>query len=272
MKYKHKTRKQKRSTVPSDSAPSYPTRRSCLRKGGKRNNNVNIINMYSQQQKTTPNKYNITGIIPVKDRINTDIANNPQDNMQTPKETQQKNGFVNNPILNIQNEPNVPLKAPPNLIQPLTLQQKIALLNPAEADLFTPIDTIDDVEHEKGDDINIPEDAPTLKRIEPTISQYEYQYLKHVLRNIAEGDLHRRFTDATRTTTEYIFVMSQIVDVLQSEIHKLMNTYSSGEYTFGPSDRNHIVGELHKYLAYFDKYAYKGLDRINIDYHEALFH
>ena len=119
-----------------------------------------------------------------------------------------------------------------------------------------------------------PPDAPTLDKLKQTVSEYTYSYLKGVLRTIADGDLHRRYTDATETDTIFVFVLSEIINTLDAEIAELMDTYSSGTYTFGPNDRDRVVQELEAYKRYFQTYQLQPpeVDRVNLDYHEALFH
>jgi hypothetical protein len=117
-------------------------------------------------------------------------------------------------------------------------------------------------------------DAPTLEKLKQEVSEYTYNYLKGVLRKIADGDLHRRYTDETETDTIFVFVLSEILRTLDSEIDELMDTYSSVEYTFGPNDRDRVVQELEAYKTYFNTYQLQPpqIDRVNLDYHEALFH
>jgi hypothetical protein len=114
--------------------------------------------------------------------------------------------------------------------------------------------------------------APTLNKIQSYTSQYNYDYLKITLRKIADGDLHRQYTSPLKISTEYVFVLSQIIDLIQSEIDTIQTTYASGIHVFSPTDRDFILNELTKYMEYFQRYGNKQTDRVNLDYHEALFH
>ena len=113
--------------------------------------------------------------------------------------------------------------------------------------------------------------APTLKKIEDYTSQYNYNYLKFTLRTIADGDLHRQYTSPLKIATEYVFVLSQIKELLQNEIDTITRTYASGDHVFSPTDRDFVLNELTKYLEYFERNAYKEIDRVNMDFQEALF-
>lgn len=117
----------------------------------------------------------------------------------------------------------------------------------------------------------VPEsDAPTLKSIENKASQVVYMYLKKTLRQIADGDLHRQYTSEARIATEYVFVLSQIQELLNKEINDIQTTYQSGDFVFGPLDQELVLDQLTQYRDYFTKNAYPR-DRVNIEYHEALF-
>ena len=112
--------------------------------------------------------------------------------------------------------------------------------------------------------------SPTLKSIENTASQVVYMYLKKTLRDIADGDLHRQYTSEARIATEYVFVLSQIQELLTKEINTIQTTYKSGDFVFGPLDQELVLQQLNAYLTYFTKNAYPW-DRVNLEYHEALF-
>jgi hypothetical protein len=113
-------------------------------------------------------------------------------------------------------------------------------------------------------------DAPTLSKIESTVSSLVYTYLKRTLRKIAEGDSHIQYTSPERNATEYVFVLSQILKLLTNEINTIETTYQSGDFTFSLTDHSFVLEELAKYIEYFQRNAYKW-DRINTEFHKVLF-
>lgn len=114
-------------------------------------------------------------------------------------------------------------------------------------------------------------DAPTLSKIESTVSSLVYTYLKRTLRKIAEGDTHIQYTGPERNATEYVFVLSQILNLLTNEINTIETTYQSGDFTFSLTDHLFVLEELGKYIEYFQRNAYPW-DRVNTEFHEVLFH
>jgi len=248
MKYNHRTQKHKKNK---------PRRSTTRRKGGKRNTVA-----VNQQIQEIPIKHTA---IPYKTP--------QQPDQQVPKPIHELYANVVPtvaPIAPINNDANTIVSNAEELVNHNQQNNELPIVTNLNAPPAIPAPIPEQQEQPQIQ----PPDAPTLDKLKQTVSEYTYSYLKGVLRTIADGDLHRRYTDATETDTIFVFVLSEIINTLDAEIAELMDTYSSGTYTFGPNDRDRVVQELEAYKRYFQTYQLQPpeVDRVNLDYHEALFH
>ena len=113
-------------------------------------------------------------------------------------------------------------------------------------------------------------DAPYLKKIQPLIENYHFQYLLKVLRNFSYANSHKAYIDASQTAWCYVFVVSQLVEWLNREIQNIQTTKESQDYAFTAKDGTIIIAELEKYKRYFEANN-TGWDRLNTQYLEVLF-
>ena len=109
-----------------------------------------------------------------------------------------------------------------------------------------------------------------LSQIKSSTSEYIYKYFRTILTKIGMTDLHRMYTDDTRTTKIYIYDLTQILPILHKAVQDINIYYSSENFDFAIDTSQFIVQQLNKYITYSTSKADK-FGRIPMDTIEALF-
>ena len=95
----------------------------------------------------------------------------------------------------------------------------------------------------------------TLTMIKSTTSDYLHKYFKIILTKIGMTDVHRMYTDETRTKKIYIYELEQIAAILRKAIQDIETTYSSDNFDFGIDTSQFVVQQLNNYLNYSVSHA-----------------
>jgi hypothetical protein len=114
------------------------------------------------------------------------------------------------------------------------------------------------------------DDAPTLSKIKPTVSEYHLEYLMDALRSFSYADCHTAYTDESKTNPFYVYKTSQLIEYMEKQIENILTTKESDGYAFTTNDSTIIVQELRNYIEYFRKNS-TPWDRLNTEYVTALF-
>jgi hypothetical protein len=111
---------------------------------------------------------------------------------------------------------------------------------------------------------------PSLTNIQPHVSFMEYRYLEELLRKISSGALHEAYYNEDKTSTYFYFVLDDIVNLIQQEIHHITTSYKSGKFAFDEESSVLVINELNKYIQYFTNCANE-YNQVDIQCHEVLF-
>ena len=114
------------------------------------------------------------------------------------------------------------------------------------------------------------DDAPTLSKIQPIISEYHLEYLMDALRSFSYADCHTAYANESKTDPFYVYKTSQLIEYMEKQIANILTTKESDGYAFTTNDSNTIVQELRNYIEYFRKNS-TSWDRLNTEYVTVLF-
>ena len=118
--------------------------------------------------------------------------------------------------------------------------------------------------------VNVPTSTSpmNLSQIKSTTSEYIHKYFKTILTKIGMTDVHRMYTDDTRTTKMYIYELDQILPILHKAIQGINTTHSSEDFDFAIDTGNFIIQQLNKYISYTtskaDEFGHIPMDEIEV--------
>ena len=112
--------------------------------------------------------------------------------------------------------------------------------------------------------------APKLSIIQSDFSKYDIDYLMKAVRCFSYDDCHKAYITDKMESTCFVYVVSQLRHRLEKEIENIQKNSESLGYAFSAESGSRVIGELKKYIDYFDKNN-TGWDRINTDFITAIF-